>query len=105
MPLLDDLGMSVAGTNLKVVADSPAFYAGLAMSNATSHQQRLQTLSEAALASAIKNLTEMDTSQAVAELKATSGNEVAGTISALLAALQSGQVGTKVAQTTPPVTP
>jgi hypothetical protein len=49
-------------------------------------------------------LTEVDPSEAVAALKMTSGNEVASTLGQLLAALQSGQVGTKVAQTTPPIT-
>ncbi len=105
MPIPDSIIDAVAATNLKNVGEAPAFYSGLAMGNAVSNQQSMNALQQAAVGSIIKGLTEVDPSEAVAALKLTSGNEVASTLGQLLAALQSGQVGTKVAQTTPPVTP
>lgn len=105
MPIPDSIIDAVAATNLKNVGEAPAFYSGLAMGNAVSNQQSMNALQQAAVGSIIKGLTEVDPSEAVAALKMTSGNEVATTLGQLLAALQSGQVGTKVAQTTPPVTP
>ncbi len=105
MPLSPEIVESVANTNLKNVGEAPAFYSGLAMGNAVAHQQGLQLVQQAAIGSIVKKLTEIDAAEAVSVLKATSGNEVATTMTQLLAALNSGQQGVKSAQTTPPVTP
>ena len=104
MPIPESIIDSVASANLKNVGEAPAFYSGLAMGNAVPDQQAMNVIRQAAVGSIVKSLTEVDPSEAVAALKMTSGNEVASTLGQLLAALQSGQVGTKVAQTTPPIT-
>lgn len=105
MPLAPEIVESVADANLKNVAEAPAFYSALAMGNATAHQQAMQQIQLAAVGAIVKGLTEVDPTEAVATLKATSGNEVASTLAQLLAALGSGQQATKAAQTTPPPTP
>lgn len=105
MPIPEQIVDAVASTNLKNVGEAPAFYSGLAMGNAVSHQNAMQQISLAATGAIVKQLTEVDPAEAVAVLKATSGNEVATSMAQLLAALNSGQQGTKAAQTTPPVTP
>jgi hypothetical protein len=105
MPIPDAIIESVAVDNVKTVAGGPAFYSNLAMGNAISNQQAMNAISQASVGSIIKNLTEVDPAEALAINKAMTGNDLAQGITALLAALQSGQVGTKVAQTTPPVTP
>jgi len=96
---------SVANENTKVGAGAPAFYQSIAMSNAVSHQNRMNIVAEAATATAVNVLLNMDPSQAVSEQKVLSGNDLAQQLSALLTALNSGQQGVKSAQTTPPVTP
>lgn len=104
MPLAPEFVESVADVNLKNVGDAPAFYSALAMGNSVSHQQAMNSVTLAATGSIVKALTEMDIAQASSIVKAATGQDVAGTITALLSALQSGQIGTKVAQTTPPPT-
>ena len=104
MPIIDMMAEATAATNIKNVAEAPAFYSGLAMGNAVAHQQAMQQVQIAATGAIVKGLTEIDPTEAVSALKATSGNEVAGTIAAILGALGSGQQSAKVAQTTPPPT-
>jgi len=94
---------SVSATNFKVVADGPAFYTGLAMGNAVSHQNRLNQLAETALAASVKMILSVTPEQSVADQKILSGNDLASQLAALLAALGAGQQASKVAQTTPPV--
>ena len=65
----------------------------------------MNAISEAAIGSIVKNLTEIDPSQSVSLLKAMSGNDLAQQLSALAAALSGSQQGVKAGQTTPPVTP
>ena len=45
---------SVAAANLKVLGDGPAFYTSLAMSNAVSHQGRVNAITEAAMGKVIE---------------------------------------------------
>jgi hypothetical protein len=105
MPIPDSIVESVAIDNVKTVAGGPAFYSNLAMGNAVAHQQGMNAILTAAVGSVVKGLTEMDPSEAIATSRALTGHDTASGMTALLAALQSGQVGTKIAQSTPPVTP
>lgn len=105
MALSPEIVESVANTNLKNLGEAPAFHAAISMGNAVAHQQAMQQIQLAAVGSIVKSLTEVDPTEAVAVLKATSGNEVASQLSALLAALASGQQSSKTAGNTPPVTP
>jgi hypothetical protein len=91
--------------NLKTVGEAASHSMGLAMENAVAHQAAMNQVRELAIGALAKSMTEMDPSQAVSILKATSGNEMASQITSLLAALSSGQQQAKVAQTTPPTTP
>jgi len=56
---------SVADVNTKTLGDNPAFYAGLAMGNAVSHQNRMNVLAESAIAAGVKAIGEMDPLQAL----------------------------------------
>lgn len=103
-PVLDQ-SESVAATNLKVIGDGPAVYTNLAYGNAVSHQQSMNAIAAAATGNIVRNLTEVDPMQAISVLKATSGNDLAQQLGALLAALSSNQIGAKVAGATPPPTP
>ncbi len=96
---------TVANTNLKSVGEGPAFYSNIAMGNAVSHQQAMNTILTAAAGSTVKKLTEIDVAEASAIVKASTGQDLAGSIASLMAALASGQIGAKEAQTTPPATP
>lgn len=96
---------SVAAANLKVLGDAPAFYAGLALGNATAHQQAMQSIQQASVGNIVKRLSEVDPMEAISVLKATSGNDLAQQMAALLAALASNQQSVKAAGNTPPVTP
>lgn len=96
---------SVANANTKTVAESTAFWTAQAMGNHVQSQNRLQILAETALAKSIELLQNISMEEASAVNKVGTGNDVAAQMQALLAALNSGQQGVKVAQTTPPVTP
>jgi hypothetical protein len=104
MPINEEIVSSVAIGNVKTIAEAGAHSIALAMENAVAHQNRMNVIAESAVGNIVKNLTEVDPAQAVAILKATSGNEVAATIAQLAAALASNQQGVKAAQTTPPPT-
>lgn len=104
MPVNESVVDAVSINNVKTLGEAAAHSTALAFENAVSHQNRMNIIAESAVGNIVKNLTEVDPAQAVAILKATSGNEVAATIAQLAAALSSGQQGTKAAQTTPPVT-
>jgi hypothetical protein len=111
MPIPEQIVDSVAIDNVKSIAGGSAFYSNLAMANAVHHQALAQAnaISEqnamgVARLSAVKQLVEVDPAQSVALNKIMTGNDVAAQMQALLAALNSGQQGTKSAQTTPPQT-
>jgi len=95
---------TINNANLKTVGEMAAHSTGLAMQNAVAHAGAMNQIRELAMGSLAKSMTELDPTQAVSMLKATTGNEPAAQISALLAALASGQQQTKAAQSTPPVT-
>ena len=84
---------TVSVENLKNVAGAPASVMAVHLSNVVSHANRVNVLAEQFLASATKNVHEMDPTQAMALHRTLSGNVDAGNISALMAALSSGQIG------------
>jgi L-alanine-DL-glutamate epimerase-like enolase superfamily enzyme len=94
--------LAAANANLAQMAANAA---GLAIQNAVANQANQSALSNAATAQAINLLLNVDPSQAVSENKLLTGNDVAATISSLLAAINAGQQGVKSAGNTPPVTP
>lgn len=104
MPLLDSVVDSVANTNFKTVGESVAFYSSMAMGDSVAHQRRVNAISEAALAKAVQNLTEVDLSESIATKQMTTGNAAAENATALGAAVAALQQLIKTAQTTPPVT-
>jgi len=95
---------TLAASNANL-AQMAANAAGLAIQNAVANQANQSALSNAATAQAINLLLNVDPSQAVSENKLLTGNDVAATISSLLAAINAGQQGVKSAGNTPPVTP
>lgn len=98
--VVDALGIN----NVKTIGEAAAHSMAIAFENAVAHQNRVNVMAESALGSVVKRMNEVDPAEAVAILKATSGNEVAATIAQLAAALGANQQGVKAAQTTPPVT-
>lgn len=104
-PLEESVLASVSNANFKNLGDAPAFYTALAMGNAVSHQQAMQQVQIAATGQIIKNLSEVDPTEAIAVLKATSGNDLAQQISALTSALSQAQQASKTAGQTPPTSP
>lgn len=105
MPVPQEALDAVAHNNVKTIGEAGAFYASLAMADAVADQRAFGEIRRAATSAAVKNLLEADPIEAVSTLKVLSGNDSAQTLATLLAALNSGQQGVKVAQTTPPVTP
>ena len=105
MPLLDSVVDSVANTNFKTVGESVSFYSSMAMGDSVAHQRRVNAISEAALAKAVQNLTEVDLTEAMATKQMTTGNATAENTAALGAVVAALQQIVKTAQTTPPVTP
>jgi hypothetical protein len=98
---------SVTSTNLKNLGENPTMHNTLALQNAinvqnisnqnvVSHQNRMNILAETAVASAIRSVATTPQEEASAEQP--------GQIQALLAAISSGQMSAKVAQSTPPQT-
>lgn len=91
--------------NIKTVGEAAAHSMALAMQNSVSHQKRMDVLAENFIAVAVKNAHELDPAEAVSQVKALTGNDIAATLANLIASLSSGQQQVKVAETTPPVTP
>lgn len=116
MPANEEIVDTISTTNLKTIGEIAAHSMGLAMQNAVtaqqiatanmlSHQQAMNTLQATVVGMLAKTLTEVDTLESVANVKALTGDDVAQKISNLLAALAHGQQAAKVGQTTPPPTP
>jgi len=94
---------SVANSNVKTIAESAAFYAAQAMANSVQSQNRLQIMAEAALSTSIKGLQTVSPEQAQADSTLQTGG-LAPLITALLSALNAGQIGAKTGDNTPPMT-
>ena len=65
---------------------------------------RRNNLADQAMGQAMIAMTQTDPSEAISTAKMMSGNDLAQTLAQLLAAVNTGQQGTKSAQTTPPKT-
>lgn len=112
---------TINNTNLKTIAETGAWSIAqkhcndishakrtdqlleLSMQNLVGHQQRLSMLAETYVGDQIINATSADPVEAVAVSKLFKG-ESDSAISSILAQLASGQIGTKIALTTPPET-
>lgn len=102
MALQDSVVDSVSNANFKNLAEGASFAVNLSYQDAVAHQRAVNALREAALGSALKGLVELDPAQALSQVKALSGNDLAGQLMQLLSALGGGQQGAKVSQSTPP---
>ncbi len=96
---------SVTATNFKVVAEAPAFYTQLAFGNAVSAQHNMTSLSQTLIGALSKQLIEIDPAEAASIGRAVTDDAMGLKIAGVLAALGSGQVSSKIAGNTPPVTP
>jgi hypothetical protein len=95
---------SVSNVNTKNLGDAAAFAMGLAYNDAVAHQRAMNSIREASVGAVVKSLVEVDPTESVSVNKVLTGNDLAGTLSQLVAALGVGQQLSKVAQTTPPPT-
>lgn len=78
---------------------------GMSVQNAVSAQQRREVIADAAMTSAVNLLLNIDPVEALSLVKGNTGNDVSSQLLSQLAALSSGQIASKVAGNTPPVTP
>lgn len=95
---------SVINNNMKTLGEAVSFAAAQMMDNAVAHQNRLNLIAEASVGQIVKNMNEVDPTQAVAQVKQMTGNALAeelGQLGAVIAQLQQIMKG---AQTTPPPT-
>lgn len=106
---------SVSASNLKMLGDTPALMSQISTQDLVGHRNRMNilaetslansvTLQQAAVGNVVRRLTELDISESAAQNKVATGNDLASTMSALLASLNSGQQGVKSAISTPPTT-
>jgi len=105
---------SVSASNLKMLGDTPALNCQISTQDLLGHRNRMNilaetslansvTLQQAAVGNVVRRLTELDISEAAAQSKVGTGNDLALQLGQLLGSLNSGQQGVKSAQTTPPV--
>lgn len=78
---------SVANANYKVLAEAPAVLFNQMLSDSVDHRRRVNALSEAALGQALKGMTEVDPTEAIAQVKQLTGNDLAAQISQLAASV------------------
>lgn len=86
--------------NVKTVAEAGSFAMASLFQHQVNHARRIDALAEAHLGKVLNTFASVDPSEAVATAKLFSGEANSG-ISSLLAQLAAGQVGAKVAQSTP----
>jgi len=102
---------SVANSNFKTITDAGAFYASTSMRDAVESQRRLSTLADNATGQLLKQYNEVDSSEALALVKANTGfdkgsqsHDLSRVISQLSAAVANAQMMAKIAQSTRPET-
>lgn len=86
--------------NVKTVAEAASFAMASLFQHQVNHARRLDSLAEAHLGKVLNNFASVDPAEAVATAKLFKGEADSG-LSSLLAQLSSGQVGAKIAQSTP----
>ena len=94
--IVKEMAESVAATNLKSLADAPAFYNNLAYGNAISHQQLMNNIMASGFQSLLA-INQAATAKAIESLISTQPSEGAVDVAG-------AQKLMKGAQTTPPVT-
>jgi len=87
-------------SNVKTVAESASFAMGTLFQHQINHARRLDSLAEAHLGKVLNNFASVDPVEAVSTAKLFKG-ESDSAVASLLAQLASGQVGAKIAQSTP----
>jgi hypothetical protein len=86
--------------NVKTVGEAASFVMASLFQHQVNHARRLDSLAEAHLGKVLNNFASVDPAEAVATAKLFKGESDSG-ISSILAQLASGQVGAKIAQSTP----
>ena len=86
--------------NVKTVGEAASFAMASLFQHQVNHARRLDSLAEAHLGKVLKSFASVDPIEAVSTAKLFKG-ESDSAISSLLAQLASGQVGAKIAQSTP----
>ena len=86
--------------NVKTVGEAASFAMASLFQHQVNHARRLDSLAEAHLGKVLNNFASVDPVEAVSAAKLFKGEADSG-LSSLLAQLASGQIGAKVAQSTP----
>lgn len=97
----DRIRDAVADVDLKNLGEQPAFYAGLAMKGAVAHSNAMDLIRESATGAAVRKITEVDVTEAISIVKATTGSDTATLLANLIATGAFGQQAVKAATTTP----
>lgn len=105
MPLAPEVIESGSNVNLKTGLEMHAVQLYRMRENALGHDQRCDKIAEFHLSAASEKMTAIDPAEAFASKQMFTGDAVAQQLASLLAAINSGQQGTKSAGNTPPVTP
>tara|TARA_R110000796_G_scaffold252618_2_gene388745 strand:+ start:8291 stop:8617 length:327 start_codon:yes stop_codon:yes gene_type:complete len=95
---------AVNNANFKAMAESTTVSLNLATQNAVQHQAAMNQIREVALQRFVTESNEVGSTEALALVKANTGNDLAGIMSQLGAAIASIQQSMKGAQSTPPET-
>lgn len=103
MPASPQIVDTVADTNMKTVGEAAAFAMGVLFNNQVSHAKRVDSIAEIYLGQLANIATSVDPVEAVAAAKLFKG-EADSSVGSLLSYLAAGQIGGKIAQTTPPET-
>lgn len=104
MALNADIVEAVANSNFKTMSEQTMLVANTQAQNMAAHQGRMLAISEAAVGNIVKNLTEFDVGESAA-IGQMIDSRLAPFMTAINGVLGLAQQNTKVAQTTPPVTP
>lgn len=95
---------AVEFTNKKVLGEVAAFYAAQRMAAATAESEAMGAIRQAVTSRCVDTILGVGPAEAISAQKMLSGSDLGQHLSALLAALGSGQQVVKTAGTTPPVT-
>jgi len=95
---------AVNNANYKAFAETGTFMLQQFLQDSVDHRRRVNALSEAHLASALKNMSEVDPTEAIAQVKQLTGNDLGKQMADLGSVVAALQQLVKAAQSTPPET-
>lgn len=93
---------AVSNANYKSMAEAGTLLLHQMLSDSVDHRRRMNTIAEAAVAQAVKGMIEVDPTEALAQVKQLTGNDMGKQMTDLGSAVAALQQIIKAAQSTPP---